>query len=68
MQYKGIKSRRFVRRKPPHCGLTSEFTTMALSLEPLRVLEFLAKKSITKMDHPPRSPDLTPEMFYSFKN
>jgi hypothetical protein len=26
----------------------------------LRVLEFLAKKSITKMDHPPHSPDLVP--------
>jgi histone-lysine N-methyltransferase SETMAR len=26
----------------------------------LRVREFLAKKSITKMDHPPYSPDLTP--------
>jgi histone-lysine N-methyltransferase SETMAR len=29
----------------------------------LRVREFLAKKSITKMDHPPYSPDLAPLRF-----
>ena len=28
--------------------------------EALRVPEFLAKNSITKMDHPPYSPDLAP--------
>jgi hypothetical protein len=40
----------------------------------LRVFEFLAKKSITKMDHPPYSPDLTlcdnwlfPKLKYTLK-
>jgi len=32
----------------------------------LRVREFLAKKSITKMDHPPYSPDLAPCNFWLF--
>ena len=32
----------------------------------LRVLEFLAKKSITKMDHPPYSPDLAPCGFWHY--
>jgi hypothetical protein len=34
----------------------------------LRVREFLAKKSITKMDHPPYSPDLAPAILRSFQN
>jgi hypothetical protein len=34
----------------------------------LRVREFLAKKSITKLDHPPYSPDFGPAIFGSFKN
>jgi transposase len=34
----------------------------------LRVREFLSKKSITKMGHPPYSPDLTPAIFGSFQN
>jgi hypothetical protein len=33
----------------------------------LRVREFLAKKSITKMDHPSYSPDLTPHDFQNWK-
>jgi histone-lysine N-methyltransferase SETMAR len=32
----------------------------------LRVREFMAKKSITKMDHPPYSPDLAPCDFWLF--
>ena len=32
----------------------------------LRVRKFLAKKSITKMDHPPYSPDLAPWYFWIF--
>jgi hypothetical protein len=32
----------------------------------LSVPDFLAKKSITKMDHPPYSPDLAPSDFYLF--
>ena len=32
----------------------------------LRVCEFLAKNSITKMDHPPYSPDLAPCDFWLF--
>jgi transposase len=32
----------------------------------LRVCEFLAKKSITKMDHPPYSPDLAPCDFWLY--
>jgi hypothetical protein len=32
--------------------------------EALRVRKFLAKKSITKMDHPPYSPDLDPSDFW----
>jgi hypothetical protein len=32
----------------------------------LRVHEFLAKKSITKMDHPSYSPDLAPCDFWLF--
>jgi hypothetical protein len=34
----------------------------------LRVREFLAKKSTTKMDHPPHSPDLATAIFGSFQN
>jgi hypothetical protein len=34
----------------------------------LRVREFLAKNSITKMDHPPYSPDLAPCDFCSFQD
>jgi histone-lysine N-methyltransferase SETMAR len=34
----------------------------------LRVREFLAKKSTTKMDHPPYSPDLAPCDRCSFQN
>jgi hypothetical protein len=34
----------------------------------LRVCELLAKKSFTKMDHPPYSPDLHPCDFGSFQN
>jgi histone-lysine N-methyltransferase SETMAR len=32
----------------------------------LRIRKFLAKKSITKMDHPPYSPDLAPCYFWLF--
>jgi hypothetical protein len=32
----------------------------------LRVREFLAKKSITKMDHPPYSPDSAPSDIWLF--
>jgi hypothetical protein len=32
----------------------------ALAHDELRIRKFLAKKSITKMDHPPYSPDLAP--------
>jgi hypothetical protein len=34
----------------------------------LRVCEFLAKKSNTKIDHPPYTPDLVPAIFGSFQN
>jgi hypothetical protein len=34
----------------------------------LRVREFLAKKSITKMNHPAYSPDFAPAIFGSFEN
>jgi hypothetical protein len=34
----------------------------------LRVREFLAKNSITKMDHPPYSSELAPAIFGSFQN
>jgi hypothetical protein len=34
----------------------------------LRVYEFLAKKFIAKMDHPPYSADLAPAMFVFFQN
>jgi hypothetical protein len=33
-----------------------------------RVCEFLTKKSIIKMDHPPYSPDIAPVFFGSFQN
>jgi hypothetical protein len=39
------------RGKDPNSGLTSGFSTMTIPLRMMR--EFLAKKSITKMDHPP---------------
>jgi histone-lysine N-methyltransferase SETMAR len=38
----------------------------ASNLDTLRVRKFLAKKSITKMDHPPYSPDLAPCDFWLF--
>jgi hypothetical protein len=38
----------------------------ALAHEALAVREFLAKKSITKLDHPPYSPDLAPCDFWLF--
>jgi hypothetical protein len=38
----------------------------APAYDALRVREFLAKKSITKMDHPPYSPDLAPCNFWLF--
>jgi histone-lysine N-methyltransferase SETMAR len=38
----------------------------ALAHDALRVREFLAKKSITKMDHPPNSPELAPCDFCLF--
>jgi hypothetical protein len=41
----------------PDSGPTSGFSTMTM---PLRMSEFLAKKSITEMVHPPYSPDLAP--------
>ena len=34
----------------------------------LGVCEFLAKNYVTKMDHPPYSPDLAPAIFGSFQN
>jgi histone-lysine N-methyltransferase SETMAR len=34
----------------------------------LGVCKFLAKKSVTEMDHPPYSPDLAPCSFVSFQN
>jgi hypothetical protein len=34
----------------------------------LRVREFMAKNSVTKMDYPPYSPDLAPAIFGSFQN
>jgi hypothetical protein len=34
----------------------------------LRVRKFLAKNSITKMDHPPYLPELPPAIFGSFQN
>jgi len=40
----------------------------ALAHDALRVSEFLAKNSITKMDHPPYSPDLAPCDFWIFPN
>ena len=38
----------------------------APALDALRVREFLAKNTITKMDHPPYSPDLAPCDFWLF--
>jgi hypothetical protein len=34
----------------------------------LRIYEFLAEKSTTKMDHPSYSPDITLMIFGSFQN
>jgi hypothetical protein len=44
--------------------LTNGFSTTVHEAE--RVLEFLTKKSITKTDHPPYSPDLAPCDFWLF--
>jgi hypothetical protein len=51
--------------KDPNSGLISGLSTMTV---PQRVRAFLAKKSITKMNHPPYSPDLTLAIFGSFRN
>jgi hypothetical protein len=50
--------------KDPDTGLISGFSTMTTPLRMMR--EFLAKNSVTKMDHPPYSPDLTPCNFWLF--
>ena len=39
---------------------------MTMPLRMIRFREFLAKNSITKMDHPPYSPDLAPCDFWLF--
>ena len=63
--------RESVRRKRP--GLWPEKWILHQDNVPahdaLRVCEFLAKNSITKIDHPPYSPELAPpEIFGSFQN
>jgi hypothetical protein len=62
--------RESVRRKRP--GIWSDKLILqnnnAAALDVLRVPEFLAKNSITKIDHPPYLPDLAPWIFGSFKN
>jgi hypothetical protein len=50
-------------------GICSEEKTQTLAWQadsPPRVGKFLANKSITKMDHPPYSPDLAPCDFWLF--
>jgi hypothetical protein len=59
--------------KDPNSGLKIGFSTMTMLLCIMlkELAEFLAKKSITKMDHPPYSPDLAPcdfRLFPEFKN
>jgi histone-lysine N-methyltransferase SETMAR len=60
--------RESVRRKRPELGPDkwSLHHDSALAHDALRVREFLAKKSITKMDHPFYSPDLAPCDFWLF--
>ena len=62
--------RESVRRKRP--GLWPDDWILhhdnAPAHDALRVHEFVAKNSITKMDHPPYSPDLDPCAFGSFQN
>jgi hypothetical protein len=57
--------RESVRRKRPELGPTKWIFhhDSAPGHEALRVYEFLDKKSTTKMDHPPYSPDLVPRDF-----
>jgi hypothetical protein len=47
-------------------GLTSEFSTITMPLRMIR--EFLAKSSVTKMDHLLYSPDLAPLRFLALPN
>jgi histone-lysine N-methyltransferase SETMAR len=60
--------RESVRRKRPELWpdnwIVHHDNTPALDV--LRVREFMAKKSITKMDHPPHSPDLAPCDFWLY--
>jgi histone-lysine N-methyltransferase SETMAR len=55
-----------VRRKRPELWPDKWFLhhDNAPAYDVLRVRKFLAKKSITKMDHPPYSPDLAPYDFW----
>jgi hypothetical protein len=52
----------------PKSGLSNGFSTMILppARDVLRVREFLPEKSITRMDYPLYSPDLTPCEFWLF--
>jgi len=61
--------RESVRRKRPRLwpGKWILHHDSAPAHDVLRVHEFLAKNSITKMDHPPYSPDLAPAIFDSSK-
>jgi histone-lysine N-methyltransferase SETMAR len=60
--------REFVRRKRPVIWPDRWILhhDSAPAHDALRVREFMAKNSITKMDHPPYSPDLTPCEFWLF--
>ena len=60
--------RESIQKKRP--GLWSDewilYLDNALAHDASRIREFLAKNSITKMDHPPYSPDLAPCHFWLF--
>jgi transposase len=60
--------REAVRRRRPELwpGAWISHYDNALSHDALAVREFLAKKSIMKLDHPPYSPDLAPCNFWLF--
>jgi hypothetical protein len=60
--------RESVRRERPELGSGKWILhhDNAPAHDALRVREFLDKKSITNMDHPPYSPDLTPWDFWLF--